>query len=73
MHVKKVAEEEKINNDEQEVVDKGTAAAQDVDENEVIENERFNRQFNKQLELQKDQVPGVISEFIQNAYNFIKK
>ena len=54
------------------MIDKGEAAV-DVDETEIVENERFNRQFNKQLELSKDQVPGVINEFLQNAYVFIKK
>jgi hypothetical protein len=44
-----------------------------MDDPEVIENERFTRQFSKQLELSKDQIPGVISEYLQNAYRFIKR
>jgi tetratricopeptide (TPR) repeat protein len=44
-----------------------------LDETTVIENDRFNKHFNKAVSIDQENVPHLMSEYIDNAYVFIKR
>ena len=50
------------------VVDKGASASKTT-----TENESFNRHYNKELRVSKDEIPIVMAELNDSAYQFIKR